>query len=968
MGLMLVVITIIMLSDLLGLIPDPQKTRVDGRKLLSETLAMQYSLAASRNDYNVIRTSMRMLVERNDDVRSAGLRTTHGELLATAGEHRVLWQPLEDGMSTEDQMQVPIFNNTRQKSKWATVELVFASNRQTGVFGIALNSFQLMVVFMTISVAMAFFFLIRKIFRRLDPGNAVPTRVRKALDTFTEGVLLVNAGGKIMFCNEVFANFLSTSTASLIGKKVTSLHWVMAEGGNYPWDKTLTTGEPVVRGRIALDAGHDVTHTFVVNASSVIDDHGKKQGAMITFDDVTELEITNEQLKQTLQQLQESAEKINKQNDELQILATHDPLTGCLNRRSLFEGYEALFDEALRTGKPLSCVMMDIDHFKNINDNYGHNAGDKVLQTVADTVKGVLRDSDKVFRYGGEEFCILLPGATLEVATRVAERVRETIENSAVADVRSGTNIRVTSSLGISITGNGAVNLSQLIDEADQALYYSKENGRNQTTLWHLGLGDSGMDAGVDAHGVHELSGGETAEQRDIASSISREDLQDLMSSLPSLGNFKDGLAQTIDAMPDSTMSMAVVLLDIDFFQRLNLTLGYQAGDEVLEILGQRLHHTMRTTDSVKLLKPDDMGSGSFRVGGDEFGVLLTGIEDVAYIPMVVARIMRILAEPVQADNQEVYLTCSAGISLYPKDSQDPQELINYAALALKQAKQNGVGRYRLYDEEYASSLRRNYQIEHELRYAIENDELELYFQPKLDIRTLKIESMEALIRWNHPDTGMRNPGEFISAAESSGLINPMGKWIMDQACRQVREWQDMGYKLPISINISPVQFRQPDLIEQINDAVAKAKIDPAYIELEITENAILENVEVAMETMKTLSGFGYPISIDDFGVGYSSLEHLKRYPFDILKIDRCFVQEIDLGESEVAIARAIVEMAHTMNLRVVAEGVETESQLAVLREIKCDMIQGFLLGKPLPARDAIQLVKDNEKQLATAS
>ena len=968
MGLMLVVITIIMLSDLLGLIPDPQKARVEGRKLLAETLAMQYSLAASRDDYNVIRTSMRMLVERNDDVRSAGLRTKHGELLATAGDHRILWQPLEDGMSTEDQMQVPIFNNTRQKSRWATVELVFAPTAQGGFLGIALDSFQLMVVFLTISVAMAFFFIIRKVFRRLDPGNAVPTRVRKALDTFTEGVLLVNAGGKIMFCNEVFAKFLSTSTAALIGKKVTSLHWVMAEGENFPWDKTLKTGEPVVRGRIELDAGHDVTHTFVVNASSVIDDNGKRQGAMITFDDVTELEITNEQLKHTLQQLQESAEKINKQNDELQILATHDPLTGCLNRRSLFEGYEALFDEALRNGTPLSCVMMDIDHFKNINDNYGHNAGDKVLQTVADTVKGVLRDSDKVFRYGGEEFCILLPGATLEVATRVAERVRETIENSSVADVRSGTNIRVTSSLGISITGNGAVNLSQLIDEADQALYYSKENGRNQTTVWHLGLGDSGTDAGVDAHGVHELSGGETAEQRDIASTISREDLQDLMSSLPSLGNFKDGLAQTIDAMPDSTMSMAVVLLDIDFFQRLNLTLGYQAGDEVLEILGQRLHHTMRTTDSIKLLKPDDMGSGTFRVGGDEFGVLLTGIEDVAYVPMVVARIMRILAEPVQADNQEVYLTCSAGISLYPKDSQDPQELINYAALALKQAKQNGVGRYRLYDEEYASSLRRNYQIEHELRYAIENEELELYFQPKLDIRTLKIESMEALVRWNHPDTGMRNPGEFISAAESSGLINPMGKWIMDQACRQVRQWLDQGYELPVSINISPVQFRQPDLVEQINDAVAKAKIDPAYIELEITENAILENVEVAMETMKTLSGFGYPISIDDFGVGYSSLEHLKRYPFDILKIDRCFVQEIDLGESEVAIARAIVEMAHTMNLRVVAEGVETESQLAVLREIKCDMIQGFLLGKPLPARDAIQLVKDNEKQLETAS
>ncbi|NNJ94460.1 MAG: EAL domain-containing protein, partial [Halobacteria archaeon] len=189
-----------------------------------------------------------------------------------------------------------------------------------------------------------------------------------------------------------------------------------------------------------------------------------------------------------------------------------------------------------------------------------------------------------------------------------------------------------------------------------------------------------------------------------------------------------------------------------------------------------------------------------------------------------------------------------------------------------------------------------------------------------------------------------------------------------DTACRQVREWQDSGHDLPVSINISPVQFRQPDLVEQINDAVGMAKIDPAMIELEITENAIMENVEAAMDTMNTLSGFGYPISIDDFGIGYSSLEHLKRYPFRILKIDRCFVQEIDLGDSELAIARAIVEMAHSMDLRVVAEGVETESQLAALRDINCDMIQGFLLGKPLPARDAIKLVEDNSKRLATAS
>jgi diguanylate cyclase (GGDEF)-like protein/PAS domain S-box-containing protein len=958
---MLVVVSVILFSELLGIIPNPEKTEIEGRKLLAETLAVQYSLAASRDDYNVIRTSMRMLVEQNDDVISAGLRTAHGELLATAGNHRKYWQPLVDGISTADQMQVPIFKNTRMKSKWATVELMFSPTKRAGIFGLTLDSFEMMVTFVTISIFLVFFFLIRKIFRNMDPGNAVPTRVRKALDTLTDGVLLVNTRGKIMFCNQVFADYLSRPMDALVGRKITGLDWVLDEDQEPPWNKTLKTGKSGDKERLSLEMDNGEIRSFMVNSSAVIDDRGTNQGAMITFDDVTELEITNEQLKETLQKLQESAEQINRQNDKLQILATHDPLTGCLNRRSLFDNFEGQFEDALRSGKPLSCVMMDIDHFKSINDNYGHGAGDKVLQVIAKTVQGILRDSDRVFRYGGEEFCILLPGSSIEVATTVAERVRKFVSEQFVADVRSGKNISVTTSLGISITGNGAINLSQLIDEADRALYQSKEDGRDKTTVWNALLGDGEAILEATAEPGDEGAGTD-------AGSISREDWQDLMTGLPNLSSFNDGLKQAIETIPDDTSSMAVVLLDIDFFQRLNLSLGYPTGDEVLKILAKRLHHTMRTTDSVKLLKPGDMDSDIFRIGGDEFGVLLTGIEDTAFVPMVVARIMRILSEPVQTEKQEVFLTCSAGVSLYPKDGQHADELITCAGLALKQAKKTGVGKYSLYDDEYASSVRRDYQIENELRYAIENEELELYFQPKLDINTLKIESMEALIRWNHPDTGTRNPGEFISAAESSGLINPMGKWVMDAACRQVREWLDSGHKLPVSINLSPVQFRQPDLVEQINDAIAKAKIDPALIELEITENAIMENVEAAMDTMNTLSGFGYPISIDDFGIGYSSLEHLRRYPFDILKIDRCFIKEIDGGDSELAIARAIVEMAHSMGLRVVAEGVETESQLFALREINCDMIQGFLLGKPLPAKDAIKLVEENSKQLATAS
>jgi len=439
----------------------------------------------------------------------------------------------------------------------------------------------------------------------------------------------------------------------------------------------------------------------------------------------------------------------------------------------------------------------------------------------------------------------------------------------------------------------------------------------------------------------------------------------DSTTGLPDRSSFQKNLAGLIGYSKNSDTCMAVVMLDVDMFQRLNFALGHEACDRILRILAERLQSSLRTTDIVNHLAPGEMSGGIFRLGGDEFCVLLTDIDSEEHVEGIISRITANIAKPVNDGGNDIYITCSAGIGVYPKDGSSAEELIAHAGLALRQAQRSGVGKVCFYDENYALNVKRDYQIENDLRYAIENDELELYYQPKLDINTLEITSMEALVRWNHPETGLRMPGEFISAAEASGLINPMGKWVMEEACRQVRAWMDEGNEMPVSINLSPVQFRQHDLVEQVNNAVSAARVEPRFIELEITENAIMEDVDASMEVMRTLSSHGYRISIDDFGIGYSSLEHLKRYPLDILKIDRCFVQEIDLGESELAIARAIVDMAHSMGLVVVAEGVETESQLMALRDINCDQIQGYLMGPPLPAGDAIRLVDENTYQVS---
>ncbi|MDH3900001.1 MAG: EAL domain-containing protein, partial [Gammaproteobacteria bacterium] len=291
----------------------------------------------------------------------------------------------------------------------------------------------------------------------------------------------------------------------------------------------------------------------------------------------------------------------------------------------------------------------------------------------------------------------------------------------------------------------------------------------------------------------------------------------------------------------------------------------------------------------------------------------------------------------------------------------DTDTLITCAGAALQQAKRNDRDSVQYFHDDFVSVARDGYAIENALRYALDNNEFELYFQPQLDVQTLRIESMEALIRWHHPQQGIISPAEFIPAAEASGQIIDIGKWVINTACQQIRSWLDVGLELPVAINLSPVQFRQKDLIEQINTAVSSAMINPQYLQLEITESMVMDEVDGALVTMQALTRFGYKIAIDDFGTGYSSLEYLKRFPVNILKIDRAFIKDVHSDPGDAAIVSAAISMAHSMDLQVVAEGVETEEQLLFLRNLRCDMIQGFLLGVPLPAKDAIALI--DEKQ-----
>jgi diguanylate cyclase (GGDEF)-like protein/PAS domain S-box-containing protein len=809
-----------------------------------------------------------------------------------------------------------------------------------------------MVGFVAVTGFLVFLIMIKKIFTNIDPAAVVPTRVRKALDTLAEGVLLVDNKGKIMFANEVFAKTTGLAESQIIGKKMEDLKWTEAHG-EPPWEKAMKSGINVVGEKIELEVPGKTNIQFIVNSSPVLDNKRKQQGVMITFDDITELEEKNIVLRDMVYKLKESSDQINRQNEELRFLATRDPLTNCLNRRSLFDQFEEKCLEAVNNNSEFSCMMLDIDHFKRVNDTYGHASGDEVLRVISAATRAVLRNDDEVFRYGGEEFCVLLPGANIQSAFRLAERVRENIEAQAIADAAKDQVIRVTASIGLSSIRLGPENLQALIESADAALYESKRTGRNKATIWKAEAMES-----VQVEDTRQDRAGEEA-----GSDVSIGQRQDIdrITGLPNRENFRKELARTIEYAREHDEYGAVLMLDLNMFKRINNVFGYSAGDAVLDTVGKRLSGTLRTSDATCRLKDGVPGQGVYGLGGDEFGILLTGLESQENVHVVVDRLVNSLAMPVTINDREVYLTCCVGISQFPADGSDADTLITCAGAALQQAKRSDMDSVQFFHHDMVSIAKTGYEIENALRYALENNEFELYFQPQLAIKTLRIESMEALIRWHHPQHGIVPPSEFIPAAEISGHIIEIGKWVINAACQQIRSWLDIGLEMPVAINISPVQFRQKDLLEQINAAVSSAKIDPNYLQLEITESMVMEDVVRAQEIMQDLSRLGYRISIDDFGTGYSSLEYLKRFPVDFLKIDRAFIQDVHTDPGDAAIVSAAISMAHSMGLLVVAEGVETEEQLLFLRSLQCDMIQGFLLGVPLPAKDAVALVDERQ-------
>jgi len=432
----------------------------------------------------------------------------------------------------------------------------------------------------------------------------------------------------------------------------------------------------------------------------------------------------------------------------------------------------------------------------------------------------------------------------------------------------------------------------------------------------------------------------------------------DNLTNLPNRVLFQDRLKQAIVQAERYSRRAAMLFLDLDNFKRINDTLGHRVGDMLLKAVADRLQETVRDTDSVARRQEDILSATVARQGGDEFTVLLTEVKEPRDAARVAQRFLDTLSRPFMLDGHEVFITASIGIAIYEIDGKDMDSLLKNADAAMYHAKEQGKNNYQFYKQSMNATALDKLEFENDLRRALERKELLLYYQPQIDVRTGTIVGMEALIRWQHPDRGIVSPADFIPLAEETGLIITIGAWVLQTACAQNKAWQAAGFApIPVSVNLSSRQFRQQDLVQAITEAVDTSGLEPRYLVLEITESVIMQEQEASSAMLRQLTTKGLRLAMDDFGTGYSSLGNLKRFPIDAIKIDRSFVMDITTDPDDAAITKAIIAMGHNLNLKVIAEGVETEEQLAFLYQQGCQMIQGFLVSRPVPMEEAAKLL-----------
>jgi diguanylate cyclase (GGDEF)-like protein/PAS domain S-box-containing protein len=462
---------------------------------------------------------------------------------------------------------------------------------------------------------------------------------------------------------------------------------------------------------------------------------------------------------------------------------------------------------------------------------------------------------------------------------------------------------------------------------------YRRKNGESAWAMINATLvdDDSGIASFIEGTFV-DITERKVAEER-----VQSLAYFDALTGLPNRTLLRDRLSLALTGARRNKNKVALFFLDLDRFKNINDSLGHSAGDLLLKGIAERLKAWGREHDTIA------------RLGGDEFVVVASDVKDIADAAVAAQRLMDGLTAEMVIQGHSLSVSCSLGISIYPEHGTDSETLIKHADAAMYTAKDNGRNNFQFFTSDMNAQAVERLNLENTLRTALDRKELFLMYQPQMDIASRKITGLEALLRWQHPKMGLVPPDEFIRTAENSGLIVPIGEWVLRTACSQARKWQDEGLTaVSVAVNVSAVQFRREGFSELIRQVLFETGLAPQYLELEVTESLLLSSADVTLSVLQELKNMGLSLAIDDFGTGYSSLSYLKRFPVSKLKIDRSFVRDVALNPDDAAITTAIISMAKSLNLKLIAEGVENEAQMSFLRAHQCDQIQGYYFSKPL--------------------
>jgi diguanylate cyclase (GGDEF)-like protein len=448
-------------------------------------------------------------------------------------------------------------------------------------------------------------------------------------------------------------------------------------------------------------------------------------------------------------------------------------------------------------------------------------------------------------------------------------------------------------------------------------------------------------------------------DQKKAEEEINRLAYYDSLTGLPNRTLLRDRLEQAIARASRYKNKLGIMFLDVDYFKRVNDTLGHNIGDLLLQSIAERLQEYLRKSDSICRTDSGTKQTLVARMGGDEFTILCNDIKNARVLYNLAQRICDVLSQPFRIGTHEIFISVSIGITVYPIDSDDLDTLLKNADTAMYHAKDKGRNNYQFYTESMNAVAVERFIITNQLRKALHNKEFHLYYQPQLNAYNRKIVGIEALVRWLHPKRGLLLPDSFIPIAEETSLIVPIGEWILETACEQSRNWQSFNLSpMRVSVNISSIQFMQKNFLETVRRILTATGLDPSHLEFELTESLIMEHAEANIYTLAELKAMGLHLSIDDFGTGYSSLSYLKRFPINSVKIDKSFVQDLDKDPDSASIVKAIIAMAHNLNMTVTAEGVETQQQMAFLQEYKCDKVQGYLFSPPFSSESLLPFLR----------